>query len=778
MKHFKKCIVLLLLVGSVCCKVNAQEFFEVDGFRYCIATEFGHENEVAFCGSLDYDIQDIVIPNEITYKSKKYPVTIVLDVVIPSDDRDYVNLKSVTLPSSIAQIVPGAFFECRDLGLERINISDLEAFCKISYTAVYDWDDPGTATWSPNPMQWASHLYLNGTELTELMIPSTIDTLQSFAFSCCKGLKSVTIPNHVTTIGDCAFHACSNLDELTIGNSIYSIGYDAFMSSNIDRLNITDVAAWCGVTFAEGPSNHCGMDFDAGYLYGSNPVKFAKQLYINGVDMSNELVIPTTVTSISKGAFYNSKTLTSVTIPNSVVKVSEYSFFDCDNLKNISVDAETVEVGAFGLFGGTWTDRSLYVTIGSSVKNLYDDFGESAIRGFGGGQIGVERINITDLEAWCNMNYSNIGAPSFCLNDVEIKDLVIPDGIRKIRDRAFIYCSGLKSVTFPTSVTEIGNFAFKNCSGLTSIDIPTWVTTIGEGAFEGCRRLTSVDLSNRVTTIGEGAFEGCSGLTEIDIPASVTTIGRKAFYDTGLKSIHLPHSVTGIESDAFAGCYSLKKVSIDDLEKWCGIDFGNSSANPLKYAHHLYLTTEDVPSQGVQKRIAQQEQEVTDLVIPESVSRVGDFAFYGCSGLSSLTIPNTVAAIGDLAFSDVVLKTISIQSPIPPQATTNTFSDYSATLYVPKGAEDAYRNDAIWGQFATIKPINLSGFDGIAGVEDSVIFSVDGNSLTFGHTEALGTVEIYTLSGTIIYSGKPKDMILAPGTYIIRVDGNVSKITL
>ena len=163
------------------------------------------------------------------------------------------------------------------------------------------------------------------------------------------------------------------------------------------------------------------------------------------------------------------------------------------------------------------------------------------------------------------------------------------------------------------SVTSIGRGAFSSCYGLTSVTIPNSVTSIGEQAFDGCSGLTSVTIGNSVTSIGYGAFEGCSGLTSVTIPNSVTSIGE----------------------EAFSNCSRLTSVTISDIAAWYNIDFGNPFSNPLRYAHHLYLNGE----------------EVKDLVIPNSVTSIGNYVFTGCGGLTSVTIPNSVTSIGDYAFA-------------------------------------------------------------------------------------------------------------------------------
>ena len=220
---------------------------------------------------------------------------------------------------------------------------------------------------------------------------------------------------------------------------------------------------------------------------------------------------------------------------------------------------------------------------------------------------------------------------------VDIPSSVISNGITyavtSIGVAAFSSCSSLTSITIPNSVTSIGRNAFDSCSGLTSITIPNSVRSIGYYAFSGCSGLTSVTIPNSVTSIEVGVFEFCSGLTRITIPNSVTSIGYRAFDD----------------------CYGLKEVHISDLASWCNIYFNDYESNPLYYAHNLYLNGELV----------------TELVIPDGFSEIKNYAFYGCSGLTSVTIPNSVTSIGDDAFSGCGIKKAIWLTNTPPTGYRN-----------------------------------------------------------------------------------------------------------
>lgn len=149
--------------------------------------------------------------------------------------------------------------------------------------------------------------------------------------------------------------------------------------------------------------------------------------------------------------------------------------------------------------------------------------------------------------------------------------------------------------------------------------------------------VTYLSRKRKVTSIGYEAFYNCSGLTSVTIGNSVTSIRSHAFYScTGLTSVTIGNSVTTIGGQAFYNCNGLTSVHITDIAAWCRIAFWEYVSNPLIYANHLYLNGE----------------EIKDLVIPNSVTSIGCYAFSGCTGLTSVTIPNSVTSIGNNAFSD------------------------------------------------------------------------------------------------------------------------------
>ncbi len=267
-------------------------------------------------------------------------------------------------------------------------------------------------------------------------------------------------------------------------------------------------------------------------------------------------------------------------------------------------------------------------------------------------------------------------------NCPNLTTLNIGDNVMAIPEYAFYNCTGLNSVTIPGSVTSIGNHAFAGCSGLTgTLIIPNSVISIGEGAFAGCRGLTgTLTIPSSVTSIANSTFSGCSGLTgTLTIPNSVTSIGHSAFYGcSGLTgTLTIPSSVTSIANSTFSGCSGLTSVTIP-----------NSVTSIGGYAFHdcTGLTSITIPNSvisigerafcgcsGVETMIVESGNHIYDsrnncnaiietssnnllfgcknTIIPDSVITIGESAFEGCSGLTSVTIPGSVTSIGNHAFA-------------------------------------------------------------------------------------------------------------------------------
>ena len=223
---------------------------------------------------------------------------------------------------------------------------------------------------------------------------------------------------------------------------------------------------------------------------------------------------------------------------------------------------------------------------------------------------------------------------------VNIKSIVIPNSVITIGNDAFYRCISLPSITIPSSVKHIGNHAFARCSSLTSIVIPDSVTSIGRGAFWSCDSLKSIVIGNGVTSIGDYAFYECESLTSIVIPDSVTSIGDYAFYECeSLTSVVIPDSIISIGKLVFYSCSLLCSVVLkaSSIESFC-----ESNINKLLYS-----------AQCLTKRhLLINDMDSTELIVPDSVTILNDYAFYGCSNLVTITLPETLSQIGEHTFDD------------------------------------------------------------------------------------------------------------------------------
>ncbi len=385
------------------------------------------------------------------------------------------------------------------------------------------------------------------------------------------------------------------------------------------------------------------------------------------------------VTSIGDNAFRSSIGLTSITIPNSVTTIGNNAFSDCSKLTSINVN----------------TNNAYYISNNGVLFNK----GMTSLKQYPAGKKGNYTIpsSVSIIEE---------GAFNGCRN---LTSITIPNSITSIGDGAFRICSGLTSLTIPNSVTSIGGSAFLGCSGLTSITIGNSVTSIGESAFESCSGLTSLTIPNSVSTIGLFAFRYCSGLVSVKIGNGISIIEISAFSDcTNLASVtigsnvtyiglnafnkcnnltsvtinsnslvsksytstsnistifgdnvteyNIGDGITNIGSNAFFGCSAMNSITIPNSVTTIGNNAfsGCSNINEIHYHGNILEWCEKSWNTYIissNYKLYIENELISNLIIPNGVTSIGEWAFSNCMSLTSVTIPNSVTKIKDGAFA-------------------------------------------------------------------------------------------------------------------------------
>ena len=315
-----------------------------------------------------------------------------------------------------------------------------------------------------------------------------------------------------------------------------------------------------------------------------------------------------------------------------VVGIEENAFANCNGLRKITIPDSVTSIG--------------YNAFANRDSLAYNQYDNAYYLGNDNNPYMIFVKPISNEITSCTINETTeIIVPNAFSECNALTNITIPDSVISISDSAFYKCTALTTVTIGSGITSIGDSTFYGCTGLTSVAIGNGVTIIGDSAFYGCSSLTSITIPDSVTTIGNYAFQDCIGLTNITIGNGVKSIGLSAFEACrSLTSITIPDSVTNIESDAFKYCTQLTGVYITDLAKWCELSFSSTLktygegrahfSNPLYYAKKLYLN----------------DELVTNLVIPEGVTRIGAGTFCNCESITDITIPASVTSIGSDAF--------------------------------------------------------------------------------------------------------------------------------
>ena len=589
---------------------------------------------------------------------------------------------------------------------------------------------------------------------------------------------------------------------------------------------------------------------------GSGVTSIGKYAFY-GCTSLTEVTLPDSVTVIGNYAFYGCTGLTSVTIPNSVTNIKYLAFKNCSNLAEATILNSSATIGdsdhdvfkecaaGFTLWGWAGSTAQSYATAANHAFMPLNSgaCGDSLTYSF---DPGTGKLTISGSGAMAD--YFGASRTPWFLYRESILSVVIENGATTISRYAFDGCTGLSSVTIPSSVTTVGYRAFRNCSRLTGVTISNPDCVIGDSdydVFDGCSSglkitgwsgstaetyaaaanltfeslgstsgqfgdsvyytvnphtgtvsitgtgpmwdfspsfasplygntaLNSVTIGSGVTSIGERAFESCSNLTSVTIPNSVDSIGSYAFRScTGLTSIAVEAGNSAYSADGGVLFDKSKKTLICYPAGKTGSYTIPNSVTSIGNSAFYYctgLTSVTIPNSvnSIGNSAFYSCTGLTSVTIPNSVNRIGTYAFYYCTGLTSVTIPNSVGSIGSYAFYYCTgLKDVSVHNAEAVFG-SNAFSVCTLNLHGHSGSTaETYAAGnssitfvALTAEMGTpdfVLPAYLTAIEAEAfsGVKATVVYIPDGvtslGSMAFAYCTSLKQIRI-PASVTVIF---------------------------
>ena len=567
-------------------------------------------------------------------------------------------LEEIVLPTTITTVGNMAFYNCSSL--KQINIgNEVES---IGSHAFY-----GCSRLSR----------LNSEQDGVFNIPTGITTINNETFDGCLLLEEVTIGTGIASIGEYAFYGCVNLrkfnsdndNSIIVPDTVESIGHRTFSSgANITEITIPFIGPQMDGKhhFASifGGSNGLSVPVDGnGYYIPSSlrRVVVTKQTWLQRnafaeCTILEEIVLPTTITTVGNMAFYNCSSLKQIDISNEVESIGEYAFYACSSLTDIEVPQNT-EIKDYAFDGtGIVKSKNGVIYIGGTLYKYNGTMPQNYTLNINEGTAVVNKYAFQGCSGLTKIIFPNslkrIETNAF-KDCTSLAELTIPNSLQQIGYQAFYGCNALTSVSIPFigyelnsneyfnvifgkvptklanvkitgSISKISANAFSGCGNIKSVVLPDTVESIGENAFKGCATLNSINIPDNVTEIGQYAFYGCSSLVDVTLPNKLTKLPSYCFYGcTKLETVQLPSSLEEIGQYAFQNCSSLKSIIIPSEVKIIGSHaFGGCTS----------LTT--VTFNG------------------EKLENIGSYAFQGCSTLSEIIISASVVMVGEYAFSE------------------------------------------------------------------------------------------------------------------------------
>lgn len=484
----------------------------------------------------------------------------------------------------------------------------------------------------------------------EVIIPSEINGIKvkklgDYMFCNYSGLETVVIPDGVTEIGNGTFFGCWELRNINIPDGIEKIGDQGFGDCyKLENISIPESVQYIG-KYALNSTKWWGSLQD-GLIY-INTILYE---YKGKVPQGTTIEIKDGTTMICDEAFAGQNGLIDVKLPNSVKNIGEKAFYECSELTSVIIPDSVTSIGD-NAFGNCTKLAS--ITVPKNIKN----------------------ISATAFDGTPFLNSPGaiyIGNTLYKYNDSEGEvSLTVKDGTERIEQNAFSDCKYLTSITMPNTVTEVGSYAFSNCINLSSVKLSSNINEIPNYTFLGCTSLNDIIIPDSVTSIGSYAFCNCTNLSSIKLSSNINEISNNTFSGcTSLNSIAIPENVVSISYSAFENCTSLSEITFlgDNIDYIDSTAFDNTAwlnnqnDGVVYIGKLLYCYKGEMPSnttitvkggtEAIEADAFAGKKELIEVVLPNSVKRIENGAFYECINLSSINIPENIEYIGSAAITD------------------------------------------------------------------------------------------------------------------------------
>lgn len=457
--------------------------------------------------------------------------------------------------------------------------------------------------------------------LQSLTLPGGLETIGDRAFYGCSSLKSISLPSRVTEIGSQAFYGCSALSSVLIQANVTEIGSEAFADcSNLQKISMRTDTVKMGENVFKGCAAVTAGPTGSGSDYTFAWKNVIPENAFLGCENIQSVEIPNTIEAIEANAFVGCSSLSKIYVPNTVTSIA-------NNAIDTSIEIITCEGSAAEEYAKEH---------GNQLTILEETFsgacGETANWELSVNDETANTYTLNISGSGAMYDYSLIEVSPWELTKDKITKIVLSKGITAIGNKAFYKFSGITSLELPEGIETIGDNAFYNCSSLAKVTIPSTVVSIGNSAFSGCACKTAGPIGGGydfefswTDEIPAYAFYANGELEEVMIPDGIKKIGNSAFsYCSSLKKVIVPASVTmmGDDEAVFDGCMS-------------------KSAGPIGGGYDFeFGWTDKIPANAFRGM-----DSLTQLILPEGVEEIGDYAFSG-SALSSIKIPGSVTYIG------------------------------------------------------------------------------------------------------------------------------------